>query len=490
MFVTQPVQAPSFAASSPARRFGAGHVLSLLLAALTLSGCATIDKFYDRLNAASDDPVATLAQADSASADALQAWWQVYDDAMLAQLIAQALQTNNRIDAARAALQQARAARQLEVASQRPQLSLSGGLTRNASAGSSNVTARAGLDASWELDLFGANRSALASQDALVVAAQTSLRDVRLSVSAEVALAYIQLRALQAQLKVAQSNLASQQETLHITQWRAQAGLLTSLEVQQALTAAAQTSAQIPAINSNLAKTRHSLSILTGKSPKELDALLQPVQGVPVAPLQVADVIDAERLRQRADVRAAEARVAAALSSVDAATAARYPGFRLGGSVGLTALTLAGLSQGASVATTVLASMSATLFDGGAGQARVQVQQAALTQAQANHRATLLTALKDVEDAMVSWQNNQLRIGHLEQAASAADAAALLATQRYASGLVDFQTVLQTRRTLLGTQDSLTGARADLSADYVRLVKAVGGGWQSAPSAMPVSSSS
>jgi len=199
---------------------------------------------------------------------------------------------------------------------------------------------------------------------------------------------------------------------------------------------------------------------------------------VPLAPRTIADVIDAERLRQRADVRAAEARVQAALASVDAADAARYPGFRLGGSVGLTALTLAGLSNGASVATTVLASMTAPLFDGGAGKARVEVQRAALLQTQANYRGTLLTALKDVEDALVSWRNSQQRIDALQQAASAAGNAALLANNRYASGLIDFQTVLQTQRTLLSAEDSLASARADQSADYVRLIKAVGGGWQ------------
>jgi len=445
-----------------------------VIAVLALMGCAAIDRLYG-----DPQPVAqTKKSTDDTVAPQLHPWWQVFDDALLQQLIERALQSNNSVESALGALQQARAARLLEVASQRPQLSLSSGLTRNASETATSVTARAGLDASWELDLFGANASALTQQDALVVAAQTNLRDVRLSISAEVALAYLQLRALQAQLEVAQRNLESQQQTLQITQWRAQAGLLTELEVQQALTATAQTSAQIPALQSSLGKARHSLSLLTGQSPKELDALLQPVQAIPLAPRTVADVIDADRLRQRADVRAAEARVTAALASVESARKARYPSFRLGGSVGLTALTLAGLGQGAQVATTVLASMSATLLDGGVGLARVQVQQASLAQTQANYRATLLTALKDVEDAMLSWRNNQIRIDHLEQAASAADAAAQLATQRYTSGLVDFQTVLQTQRTLLGAQDSLTSARADLSADYVRLVKAVGGSWQ------------
>jgi len=439
----------------------------------SLIGCAQIGG----LNTAATPDNAAAAQTSPAEA-VLAPWWQAFNDAQLQQLISQALQNNTSVEAARAAVLQARAAREVERATQRPQLSLSGSLQRNTSEGNSSVNARAGLDASWELDIFGANRSALANQDAQVVAAQTSLRDVQLSMSAEVALAYIQLRSVQTQLDVAQPNLASQQETLQITQWRAQAGLLTSLEVEQAQAATAQTSALLPGLQSSLARARHSLALLTGNNPTALDAQLQAVQAVPVAPRTIADVIDADRLRQRADVRAAEARVQAALASVDAADAARYPSFRLGGSVGLTALTLAGLSNGASVATTVLASMTAPLFDGGAGKARVEVQQAALLQTQANYRGTLLTALKDVEDALVSWRNSQQRIDDLQRAASAADNAALLANNRYASGLVDFQTVLQTQRTLLSAQDSLASARADQSADYVRLVKAVGGAWQ------------
>lgn len=456
---------------------GIGRALRMVSAVAIswgLLGCAQIGW----LNTAA--PAPESAQVAAANELQLQPWWQPFDDAVLQQLITQALLTNTTVESARAAVLQARATREVERASQRPQLSLSGSLQRSGSEGSSSVNARAGLDASWELDIFGANRSALANQDAQVVTAQTSLRDVQLSMSAEVALAYIQLRSLQAQLDVAQRNLASQQETLQITQWRAQAGLLTSLEVEQALAATAQTSALLPSLRSGLARTRHSLATLTGKQPTELDTLLPPVPAVPVprAPSTIADVIDADRMRQRADVRAAEARVKAALASVDAAEAARYPSFRLGGSVGLTALTLAGLSNGASVATTVLASMTAPLFDGGAGKARVDVQKAAVLQAQATYRGTLLNALKDVEDAMVSWRNDQQRIDSLQQAASAASNAAVLANNRYASGLVDFQTVLQTQRTLLSAQDSLASAQADQSADYVRLVKAIGGTWQ------------
>ncbi len=464
-----PVNAPV----PPARYAFRCALLALLCGAL--AGCAGWHGF-DGLAAAAGGR--SNAQAAPAPEAQLQAWWQPLHDTVLQQLIEQALQTNTSVESARAAVQQARATRDVELASQRPQLTLSGSLQRNVVEGAASVNARAGLDAGWELDIFGANRNTLANQDAQVVAAQTNLRDVQLSMSAEVALAYIDLRSLQSQLDVARRNLASQQETLQITQWRAAAGLLTALEVEQAQAATAQTSAQLPALQTSLAVARHSLALLTGKNPTELDTVLTPVRALPAVPATIADVIDAERLRQRADVRAAEARVQAAQAGVEAADAARYPSFRLGGSVGLTALTLAGLSNGASVATTVLASMTAPLIDGGAGRARVAVQQAAVLQAQASYRGTLLTALKDVEDAMVSWRYSQQRIDDLQGAASAASNAALLADQRYTSGLVDFQTVLQTQRTLFSAQDSLASAQAQRSADYVRLVKAVGGAWQ------------
>jgi outer membrane protein TolC len=192
---------------------------------------------------------------------------------------------------------------------------------------------------------------------------------------------------------------------------------------------------------------------------------------------QIANVIPADSLRQRADVRAAEERINAALYAVDAAQAARKPSFKLGGSVGLTALTLAGLSNGAAIATQILGSVSLPVLDGGASQAQVRAQQAVLSQTQATYQNTVLSALKEVEDALITLRNDRARIGYLQQAASAADSAALLAQNRYGSGLIDFQTVLQTQRTLLAAQDSVAGLQAELSSDHVRLIKTMGGGW-------------
>ena len=198
---------------------------------------------------------------------------------------------------------------------------------------------------------------------------------------------------------------------------------------------------------------------------------------MPLAPGGLALAFPAETLRQRPDVRSAEHRISAALARVDAAEAARYPSFRLRGSLGLSALTLGTLTDGASVLRSLLASVSAPLFDGGAGKAQVRVQEAALEQARLNYQATVLSALKDVEDALVALHGNTERLARLQAASTAATQAELLARQRYQSGLIDFRTVLDTQRSLLSTQDSVASTQATLSADHVRLYKALGGGW-------------
>ena len=186
----------------------------------------------------------------------------------------------------------------------------------------------------------------------------------------------------------------------------------------------------------------------------------------------------AETLRQRPDVRVAEERVAAALARVLQADAARYPDFRLSGSLGLSALTLGTLTGGASVAQSLLAGVSFPVFDGGARRAQVRVQQAVAEQARLAYEATVWAALTDVEDALVQMRGDRARLAQLRIAAEAATNAALLAQNRYTSGLIDFQAVLETQRTQLATQDSVASTAASLSADHVRLYKALGGGWE------------
>ncbi|MDO8448503.1 MAG: efflux transporter outer membrane subunit [Rhodoferax sp.] len=418
------------------------------------------------------------ASSGSVTATSLAQWWQRFNDPLLSTLVTQALQANTTVRSAQAALQQSRALRDVKSGNLLPGVGASASAQRSKS-GSNDAGNRfqAGFDASWEPDVFGGQRSALNATEADASAAEANLADVQVSIAAEVAVTYIELRGLQARLAIARNNLASQTETQQITDWRAQAGLASSLDLEQARAASAQTSAQIPALETSAAQAQNSLAVLTGQAPGALKSTLTTASALPQAPSDLALSIPAETLRQRPDLRAAEHRISAALARVAQADAARYPGFQISGSLGLSALTLGSLTAAGAVANALLASVSVPLFDGGAARAQVRAQEAALEQTRVSYQATVLTALQDVEDALVALQGDRERLARLEVAADAAANAELLARQRYSSGLIDFRSVLETQRTLLSTQDSVESTRASVSADHVRLYKALGGGW-------------
>jgi outer membrane protein, multidrug efflux system len=460
------------------------------VAVVALWGCASrvpLDAALPPTPELSAWSASAAAQPAGQTPTELAQWWTRFNDPLLGTLVAQALQANTDLRSAQAVLRQARAQRDVQQAGLGPNIGASASAQRSKSgsnAASSNFSA--GFDASWEADIAGGNRSALSAAEADARAAAASLANVQVSLAAEVAVTYIELRGLQARLAIAGSNLAAQTETLQIARWRAQAGLASSLDVEQAVAASEQTRAQIPVLQTSLAQARNGLAVLTGQAPGALQAALGEAAPVPQASADLALSIPAQTLRQRPDVRAAEQRINAALSRVAQADAARYPSFNLSGSLGLRALTLGTLTNGASVVRSLLASVSAPLFDGGAARAQVRAQEAALEQARLNYEAAVLTALKEVQDALVSLQGNRERRASLQGAADAAANAELLARQRYASGLIDFRTVLETQRTLLSTQDGVESTRASVSADLVRLYKALGGGWTpDAPTVAP-----
>lgn len=446
--------------------------------AVLLSGCAAPPPPGALLPAVSV-PAAWSSEDARPGADAtpLARWWLRLGDAPLADLVAQALRAHTSVRAAQAALWQARAQADVQAATLRPSVDASASAQRSRSAGSTGNSFQAGFDAGWEPDIFGRLGAGVDASVADARAAQASLAGAQVSLAAEVAVNYITLRGLQERLAIARRNLASQRETLQITGWRVQAGLSTSLAAEQARAAAEQTAAQIPQLEASLAQARHALAVLTGQPPGALDAQLATAAAVPLPPDGLTLAIPAETLRQRPDVRVAEERVAAALARVAQADAARYPGFRISGSLGLRALSLGALTHGASAAHALLASVSVPLLDGGAARAQVRVQEAALEQARVNYEATVLAALQDVEDALVALRGERERLLHLQAAAQAASHAALLAQNRYESGLIDFQAVLETQRTLLSTQDSVASSVASVGTGHVRLYKALGGGW-------------
>ena len=416
----------------------------------------------------------------------LSQWWQRLNDPLLSGLIDEALQASPDLRTAQARLREARARRTVAAAGQYPNVTASGGASRSQSSeevgsGETRNFFSAGFDASWELDVFGGVRRSVEAAEADLASSLASLEDTRVSLASEVALNYVEVRTRQILLGIARDNLASQSETLQLTEWRAQAGLVSSQDVEQARSNREQTRAQIPLLETSLAETEHALDILLGRTPGTLHARLAAPRELPVLPDQIAVGIPADTLRQRPDVRAAERRLAAETARVGVAEAARYPSFNLSGSIGLEALTFGALGSSDAVASSLFAGIAGPLFDAGRLRAQVEIQDAVREQARVAYEQTVLVALRDVENALVALVRNRERVEALASAVESVRNAAQLARQRYSAGLIDFQSVLDSERSVLLLEESLASARANGVQALIRLYKALGGGWSPQP---------
>lgn len=459
----------------------------LLLAALALAGCASLGPDYTQPETRTPagwsrlDPATQPLMSADAPTD-LGQWWKNLNDPLLTGLIDEALQSNLDLREAQSRLRQARAQRTVAVSARYPGVDASGSASRSRSSeetgsGTTRNHFSAGFDASWEIDVFGGTRRGVEAAEADLAASESSLQNARVSLAAEVASNYIELRALQARLGIARGNLVSQSETLQIAAWRAQAGLASSQDVAQARSNREQTRAQLPVLETSLAETGHTLDILLGRTPGTLHARLAETGPLPSVPEKIAVGIPADTLRQRPDVRAAERALAAETARVGVAEAARYPSFKLSGSIGLEALKLGALGNSGAAASSLLAGITAPVFNAGRLRAQVEIQDAVREQAQVAYEKSVLSALQDVENALVALSRNHQRVEALSNAAASARVAAELARQRYNAGLIDFQSVLDTERTLLSSEDSLASARASHVQALIRLYKALGGGW-------------
>lgn len=459
--------------AEPPRRRAWGRPARLLLppaAALALAACALPappDAAPPAVPAAWHAPLPDAGPAPSAPG------WEVLGDAALLPLLREAWAGATDVEAAQARLRQARAQLDATTAATMPTLDASAGA--QLSAAEARPTGRSiqlGLDAGWLPDPWGGARARTRAAEAGVLAGEAGLAAARLAVAGEVALDLVAWRGTQARLAIAGDNLANQQRTLQLTRWRHEAGLASGLDVLQAQASVAQTAAQLPALQAQSAQLLHALAVLTGRAP---GTLAEPAAAAAAAPFGLDVAIPAEVLRRRPDVQAAEARVHAAAAGIVQAQADRLPALRLGGSIGLSATRLAALGSGAGAAS-LAASVSLPVLDAGRGRALVQAQQAGWDEARAVYRATVLGALREVEDQLVAIARSRTQVDRLREAAGAAREAAHVAEQRYAAGLADFPNLLLSQRTLLSAQDALAGASTALATQQVRLLLALGGG--------------
>lgn len=460
-------------------------LLLLSACALAASGCLVGPDFVPPERPA---PEAWRAQLESGLApeapeDALLArWWDALGDPLLSELERRAALGSRDLALAEARLREARARRMGARAGLLPNSGASAGAARSRIESAPVETGErydVGFDASWEIDLFGGLRRGLEAASADLAASEENLRGVRVSIAAEVAQAYVELRALQRRLALAEENVRAQTETLELTRWRSAAGLTTQLDVEQARANLEQTRAALPQLRTGIAASTARLAVLVGEPPGALDAELAQPAPVPRPPARIAVGVPAEALARRPDVARAERQLAAETARIGVAKAQALPRLSLTGSVGVESLAVGDLFTAASYTSSLIGNLTQVVLDFGRVRATIEAQEALRDAALAEFEATLLLALEEVENALVAFVEEEQRRDALAAAAEASELAAQLSRDQYASGLVDFEGVLVTERALFNSQDQLAASEGEYTTNLVRLYKALGGGWQS-----------
>jgi len=451
------------------------------------AGCAVGPDYVPpdtRLPEAWHTPMRAGLVGGDSDKEVLAGWWSILDDPLLTNLIESAVAGNLGFKEARSRVREARARRGVSQAGRFPTVDIGGSARSSRSSeetgsGAERELYAAGFDAAWELDVFGGKRRAVEAADADLQASEEDLRDVLVSLLAEVALNYVEARSFQTRLSVVQANLNAQEETYNLTQWRFQAGLATQLDVDQAKYSLEQTRSQIPVLRKGLEQAKNRLSVLLGRHPGSVEVALGEDRPVPFPPLEVAVGVPADVLRRRPDIRRAERRLAAQSARIGVAAADAYPKFSLTGSIGLEALSLGNLFSTGSRTHGIGSGITWPIFDAGAIRSNIEVQNALQEQTLFQYEAAVLTALEEVENALVAYAEEQLRRQSLTEASQAARSAVDLAQTQYMSGMTDFNNVLVAQRSLLALQDQLAVSEADATSSLIGLYKALGGGWTS-----------
>jgi NodT family efflux transporter outer membrane factor (OMF) lipoprotein len=442
-------------------------------------------------------------------------WWSAFKDPILSSLVETAIRANLDVRLAEARICQARAARWVAGAPFWPQVDATilydrshspaaavttagggiavsgssgpsgGGSSGGGSSGSSGGVPpfrelfQAGLDASWELDVFGGTRRNMEAAGADLQAAVEDRRDVLVTLVGDVGTNYINLRGFQRQINIARENLEAQKHTADITQKRHDAGFVGGLDVANAKAQVATTESTIPLFESSARAAIYNLGVLLGREPAALEKDLAKTAPIPPTPPAIPVGLPSELLRRRPDIRRAEAQIHAATARIGVATADLFPRFFLTGSFGVTT---GDINKLGSLANNKFWSFGPSvtwpIFAGGRIYWNIKIQDALQEQALLTYEKTVLTALKDVETALVAYAKQQETRKSLSVAVVENRKAVDLATQLYLAGKSDFLNVLIAQRSLFTTQDALAQSIRTVDTNLIALYKALGGGWE------------
>ncbi len=414
----------------------------------------------------------------------IRTWWEVFQDPMLTDLINQAATSNLDLKVAVARVKEARARLGVARGDLFPAVDATGSSTRNltsensATPGGVTYDSHTGsFDASWEIDLFGKIRRSVEAAQADYQATQEERIGVMVTLYAEMASNYLQVRTTQARLSASKKNIKSQKEVLELTQIRFKNGLATGLDVAQAEQVLAGSEAALPPLFNDLNQSINAVALLLAMPPGAAEDRLSKPKPIPLIPAQVAVGVPLDIMRQRPDVRSAERQLAAATARIGQATADLYPSFSLTGTLGLAASDTSNFFSGGSRFYSFGPSFNWNLFAGGRIRAQIKVQDALTEQALLTYEQTVLGALGEVDNAATAFFQQRRRVYALEQSVNAARRTLDLSLRLYKEGLKDFQSVLDAQRSLFNADDDLAQARGELVGNLVQLYKALGGGW-------------
>jgi NodT family efflux transporter outer membrane factor (OMF) lipoprotein len=464
---------------------------SVLTGAVVLvTGCLTVGPDYEQPETTVPDVWHTEAVAGLAAGEAdLERWWSVLDDPQLDDLIVRAKAANLDIRTAVWRVEEARALRGVAAGIAYPQVEASGAASRAEPSDNGPLGELApdgfdagnlfelGVGASWEIDVFGRIRRTVESADAALEADVEAYRDVLVSLLAEVASAYVDLRTTQDRLRLARNNVDIQDNTLSLTQDRFRIGLVSGLDVAQAEAILASTEALIPQLRTQRELAMNRLAVLLGSVPGSLHDELLEARPVPHEPQQATVGLPADLLRQRPDVRRAERLLAAQTARIGIATADLYPSFSLTGYLGLESVDGGDLFDSGSTVWSLGLPVRWAIFSGGRIRSQIRAEEARTEQALAVYEQTVLRALEEVENSLYAYGEELSRRDHLRDTVDATERSLDLVMTQYRSGLTNFQNVLDTQRSLLTRQDELAASEGQVTQNLIGLYRALGGGW-------------
>ena len=460
-------------------------VIAVFISGLLLAGCAVGPNFHPPKTETSP-AFANGAQTNLASEVLATAWWRGFNDALLNSLIEQAQSSNLDLRIATARVREARALRGYAVADAFPVVNGVAGYTKSTSSKDSvpfpltreqrqlelyNV----GFDATWELDIFGRVRRSVEASSAEVGIAEASRQDVLLTLTAEIARNYFELRGQQNGLAVAFTNAENQRETVELTTAKFKAGRATELDTARARAQHESTLAVIPPVEAAIKHSIYRLSVLTGQQPAALEPTLTPSAPIPGAPPLVNIADPGSLLRRRPDIRAAEFALAAATARIGVATADLFPRVFFNGNLGFSANQLSGLGKSGSDTYSFGPQITWAALDLGHVRARIQAAHARADGELASYEKTVLNALEETENALVDFGREQARRDYLRSSARSASEATNLALQRYEGGVSDFLPVLDAQRTQLDVEAQLAVSETRAATSLVAVYKALGG---------------